>query len=202
MDNPTPGGTDPKDIQPLARSVARRYFGRHADEMYTYGVDGSGSCFFHSVMVALNPYDFVDRRVSEQKKLADAFRCRIKDMDTPVLRGLNAGMRHNIVRDLCKPRKWAETVMISHTRDILGLNLVFLDDSKGFRIYCKMPGNFHHPLVIVRWVSNRHFEPIVRIKREGDKPQALFRPGVPEDDEIIQSLLKQFTKQCGRPKGV
>ena len=197
MDNPTPGGTDPNVVMPLAPSVAKRYFGKEARNMYTYGVDGSGSCFFHSILVALNPYDFRDLPLAKQKKLANAFRCRLGSKNSGSLGSLTASRRKKILADLCKPKTWAESNMISHTRDITGLNLVFLDDSRNFRIFCDMPGDQSNPTVIVRWVSNSHFEPIIRRTPDGTTT-AVFDPV--KDAKLLGGLFEQFSRQCGVKK--
>lgn len=196
-DDTTPGGTNTKEVKPLAPSVAKRYFGKEASKMMTYGVDGSGSCFFHSIMVAMNPYNFRNRSVRTQKKLAEEFRCKAKDIDTPVFRALSKAQKADYVKRLCEPKTWAENVMISHTRDLLGLNLVFLNDQCGFNVYCGIAGDPKEPMVIVRWVSKSHFEPIVRRNADGSL-QGLFDPSEASDKGVVDSVMKQVRAQCKR----
>lgn len=180
-------------------AVASRYFGEAAENARTIEVEGDGSCFFHSVLAALNPLDFRSRSRQDKKRLAnklrDILRDRVTDSNKKMKRFDNMWKCKSHERDVeCA---WAKQEMIEWARDVLGLNLVFLDDSNNYNVFCDIKMDFKQPMAIIRWQDQSHFEPVVMEGLPGadaDGLKALFNSA--EDHELVTRVLSQVEEQC------
>ena len=129
------------------------------------GVNGEGSCFFHSFLSILNPHNFINLREEEQIKIANKFRCTFsekftldefdrlskrteKGSEPRKLRGRGSNQKKQLQKEFkkaqsafCKPSVWADETNIRFVSKLLNLNLVFVDFSRTSHVYCTMHGD-------------------------------------------------------------
>lgn len=202
-------------VRELAASVAgtwmdgRGRFGR-------MGVQGDGSCFFHSVCALTNTDNYLFQPAAKQRDIAYAFRCAFTDRFTrreyDRQSALSAAPKafHEERDSFCKPAVWADEVMIRHAASVLDINLIFLDLSSG-RAYCGVHGQetltagtldkVKQPTGLIAWVERRHFEPIVRIDSADEGLiTTLFEPAAdPADAELVEQIMGTYADSCALP---
>jgi hypothetical protein len=128
------------------------------------GVNGEGSCFFHSVLTILNPNDFINLSEDKQIKIANKFRSSFskrftldefrvlteKTDEKDVLRGRGGEAKRkrdvqkgfkDAQKAFCDPKVWADETNIRLVSKLLNLNLVFVDFSKKSHVYCTIHGD-------------------------------------------------------------
>lgn len=180
------------------------------------GVQGDGSCFFHSVCALTNRDNYLFQPASKQRDIAYSFRCAFTDRFTR-----REYEKHSAVstapkefveeRDgFCSPTVWADEVMIRHAASVLDINLIFLDLSSG-RAYCGVHGTetltagtldkVKQPTGIIAWVDRRHFEPIVRIDSADDGLiTTLFEPAADAADaDLVEQVMGTYAESCSLP---
>lgn len=206
------------NVYELNRSTVHRWFktGRFA----RVGTIGDGSCFFHSICMALDPQKSYRSASSQRRKdIAHALRCGFAkhltmEMYTSIVGLMSKKYEkqyENVKADLCKPKEWADEVMIKLASAVLGVNIIFLDMSSD-SVYCGV----HSPkaldaakrhqradvvTIVVAWVSHAHFEVIGRIDSVGDtevEVRLAFDPTIVEDAITIQNLMEAYKSQCRR----
>lgn len=177
------------------------------------GVQGDGSCFFHSVCALRNESNYLFRTPSEQRDIAYSFRCSLKSQFT--LEAYHSAGLHHPDKDtyekklnaFCTPKTWADEVMIRFASKMLNMNLIFIDMLNG-QAYCGVHGietlqNMHNlgridqNTGIVAWVEHRHFEPIIRIDSVNDTEgliTTLFN--TKEDKETIFRIMSEYVDGC------
>lgn len=214
----------PGHVFELAPDVARQWFG----DTGTYarmGVEGDGSCFYHSVCAVLNMDNYLHEGKDRQAEIAHAFRCQFQRVFTEsrfehLAAGTSTGKTYTATKEaLCTPHVWADEVMIKHAAAVLNMNLVFLDMSRG-AMYCgvhgaetlesasprrkergkKKPRVPKQPTAVIAWVSKSHFEPIVRLEKlESEKAliRGLFEPAKNKTDAtMVTHLMRAYTAHC------
>ncbi len=192
-------------MQRLRPDLQKKYFGTSSDAYVTYGVHGEGTCFFHSFLAATNAKGYLTLPDDEQKKLAYKYRCKLKKTydkkmhDAYAKKSTSPRPFDEVVEDFCDKSAWADETMIRHAADMVGANIIFLDDSSG-KIYCGVRGKepAKQPTIVVRWVSKAHFEPIMRVVAKNPKKKLIavrgvFEPFTDESDaKDIGHLMKQY----------
>jgi hypothetical protein len=177
------------------------------------GVQGDGSCFFHSVCALKNENDYLFKSPSEQRDIAYAFRCDLKKHFTreafhkAALHHPDNDNYEQKKRDFCVPKTWADETMIRFASKTLNLNLIFIDMLNG-HAYCgvhgieTLEGLRHLDTVkqktgLIAWIEHRHFEPIIRIddvnEKEG-KITTLF--STHEDKEVVYKIMSEYVQGC------
>jgi hypothetical protein len=180
------------------------------------GVQGDGSCFFHSVCALTNRDNYLFQSAAKQREIAYTFRCAFTDRFTRREYEKHANLATapkefaEEREGFCKPTVWADEVMIRHAASVLDINLIFLDLSSG-RAYCGVHGNetltagtldkVKQPTGIIAWVDRRHFEPIVRVDSADEGLiTTLFEPADdPVDAELVEQVMGTYAESCALP---
>ena len=183
------------------------------------GVQGDGSCFFHSVCALTNRDGYLFHTPKRQQEIAYEFRCQFSKRFTKAeYESLSSKSRspkdfEDEHDGFCSPEVWADEVMIRFASKALNLNLIFLDLDNG-RAYCGVHGeatvagmqsgdmaSVAQPTGIVAWVDHRHFEPIVRIDdAERGLITTLFEPAKSERDaQLVQRIMDTYASACALP---
>lgn len=221
---PNAPGT-PGHVYELDTVVAKQWFG-DTGRYARMGVEGDGSCFYHSVCAVLNIDNYLHAAKAKQQDIAHAFRCKFQNAFTKqeyvhLAAGTATGKTYEGTKEaLCSPTVWADEVMIKYAARVLGMNLVFLDLSRG-TLYCgvhgsetlrsaspkrrgrdvSLPRTPQQATAVIAWVSKMHFEPIVRLEKvETTRTlvRGLFEPAKNKMDQaMVQHLMAAYTARCG-----
>ncbi|MCH9716390.1 MAG: hypothetical protein K0U52_04815 [Gammaproteobacteria bacterium] len=196
---------DQQQVRLLPQSFQDKYLGKHK-EFGRYGVSGDGTCFFHSICAAKNVNDYLHKSPKEQERIGHRFRCGFTQHLTE--ERWNRFKRHQHIqggidaatarRHFCDNRKWANEIMIRYVAEALKINLIFIDQ-KSNQVYCGIRQQSNRPLIIIMWIDQMHFEPIVQIReRQGDQigVQFLFDPKNQRDQDIIRHIYSSYALQC------
>ena len=201
----------------FAGPIVKRWFG--PGRYGRVGTIGDGSCFFHSLCMALDVQDYVAKNATERKAVAHTLRCKLSKnfteedynaiVDTMATKPSASYL--DIKRQLCEPATWAEEIMIKWTSKALDTNIIFLNLSdEANTLYCgvhdaataaavKKDQRPEWPTVVVAWIDHAHFELVVRID-DVDKSHVtirrVFDPLVTEDLETIDHLMKAYMSKC------
>lgn len=177
------------------------------------GVQGDGSCFFHSVCAIMNTDNYLHATELEQRDIAYAFRCkfakRFSRAQYAELSAKSSGAKSFAEEHdgFCAPEVWADEVMIRYASRALDINLIFLDLENG-RAYCGVHGDAAEAEMasgavsqatgLVAWVDHRHFEPIVRVDDAAEGLiTTLFEPAHSEEDaDLVEQVMKTYAKGC------
>jgi hypothetical protein len=178
------------------------------------GVQGDGSCFFHSVCALLNKDNYLFVSPAKQKSIAYDYRCKFTDSFTrqqyAELSSKSASPKSFETEHdgFCEPRVWADEVMIRHASKREQMNFIFLDLENN-RAYCGVHGHEaeeqlqHGERVmqdtgIIAWVGHSHFEPIVRVdSAERGQLTTIFEPqDNPQDAELVAALMETYATGC------
>ena len=177
------------------------------------GVQGDGSCFFHSLCSLRNEDGYLLKTPSEQRDIAYSFRCNLKNHFTSEAyhrAALNHPEKDTYEKKLkafCTPKTWADETMIRFASKTLNMNLIFVDMMNG-HAYCGVHGvetvEGIHDLErvkqvtgIIAWVEHRHFEPIVRIDSLNDKEgQITTLFSTKEDKHTVYKIMTEYVQGC------
>lgn len=191
----------------LPKKIVENYF--NGANYYRIGTIGDGSCFFHSICLALNVRKYVSKDTKERQEIAHKMRkilChRITQHEYDTLNHSTTSF-DDFKKKLLDPKIWAEEIMIRWTSKHLGLNIIFvnLGDEKNTVFCgvhdkgtaediarCKEPNT---PMVIVAWVGFSHFELICR--DDGDSLRVMFDPKNEKDLKTIESVMSAYNSKC------
>ena len=202
----------PMHVHELPQPLVVELFGPDAGPFARMGVDGTGSCFFHSLAAIGNLSGYLAADAAQQAEIVDAFRCAFR-ASFPRSK-FNADRR--IARQptyeaeadsFCDASAWADEVMIKHAAETLGMNLVFLDTVAGV-LKCGVHGaetleavGSGAPLTqrtgMLLWVNHSHFEPVVRVHdAEAGELQFIFDPRDEADAAVVRALMARYAAQC------
>lgn len=175
------------------------------------GVQGDGSCFFHSVCAILNKMDYLFHNNAKQKEIAYDFRCEFSKKFSPkeykqLSAKSSSPKSYEDEHDgFCEPKVWADEVMIRYASRALNINLVFLDLENGMA-YCGVHGETADENLnevtqqtgIVAWVGRKHFEPIVRIDdAKNGIITTLFEPSKSKADKaLVLDFMRTYAEEC------
>jgi hypothetical protein len=157
------GGSDDSAPTPLGAlrwaspRISRTWLGGQEGQWARVGVEGDGTCFYHSVAALLNLDGYWSRDVLGRRAVAEHFRCALAAVVTPRSVGelrastnarggapdarpprdsgivpltpdmSDAAAAAVMARQLCTPSAWADEADIRLTLAALGLNLIFID---------------------------------------------------------------------------
>lgn len=188
----------------------------------TVGMPQDGSCWYHTVAFLTNLHDYARLRTdgyalrhdapedaARAAHAADAivadFRCGLgasfsrAAYDHLTAEGLNPTARpyDGVRASFCNTAWWADTPMIQHTVNALGINLLLLDDTDA-RWYCGVHGAGSARLGIVVWVLRGHFQPVVRVDdAAAGRLTTLFDPAASADDRaLVDAILTRWEAAC------
>ena len=181
------------------------------------GVDGEGSCFFHSVCYLTNP-EYCNWSLAKQKECGESLRKSIAEelsgeageakwadfAETPIAQRLikrdsKAKSLKNVIGWFKKPSVWANEIMIAYVSWKLDVDIVFID-AVNTRVYCDtLPENKDaRKTIIVIWVEQEHFEPVAILKsHSGDSVRLLT---MLTDPAMISEVRKTYKEQCPKAK--
>ncbi len=200
--------SDPNEIIEFSPAFSKKYFGSEL-RLGKMGVHGDGSCYYHTVCLAMNLEDYVHQNTANQKDIAYRYRCGLaKKLDEKTLKRIlkkdKSPTRDEIKKELCNPRTWANETAIRLFADTTGINVIFIDLQKD-ELYCGIHNDdaFTRDIpdtIVVLWVTHSHFEPLVQLLDVGAHVatvKAMFKPMEDENDNIlIKGLMSKYSKQC------
>lgn len=200
-------GIDNMRIEELHPSIYCSWMVGHG-KFARMGVQGDGSCFFHSVCAMTNRKGYIHKTPPQQKDIAYEFRCDFGKKFTAEeykrLSKPDSKSEGEYADGFCSPKVWADEFMINIVSKALNLNLIFLDLRNG-KAYCGVHGQEtldkeipKQNTGIVAWVDHRHFEPIVRIDdAEKGIITTLFSPSTSKEDaKIVRKIMDKYSKGC------
>jgi len=176
------------------------------------GVQGDGSCFFHSCCALLNKNNYLLSSNDEQKAIAYEFRCdftkKFTLQDYDELKTSETKDFESTKDGFCVPKTWADEMMIKFASRVLNLNLIFLD-LKNNKAYCGVHGQetidnmlkdkmIHQNMGLVAWVDRSHFEPFVRVDDANTGLiTTIFEPSKHQKDlEFTRALVGEYMSGC------
>ena len=193
--------------------IVEKWFGGKELRLGRFGVQGDGSCFWHSVCVALNLEDYVHQSEDVQRQIAYKLRCSqsskldaglLKSIAKKVSNGKSPKSRAELHEALCDPKVWADETAIRLFSETSGINIIFLDMNKN-EMYCGV----HHEdaltkklpkTMVVLWMNHAHFEPMALLVKHGkltSELRVLFDPEkYDEDKAIIKALMTSYATSC------
>ncbi len=187
------------------------------------GTIGDGSCFFHSICLAIDKHKFWDSvsyKASDsdgRKSITKQFRKLLsEEITASELDAIFSEMTNKVEKptlekfkkDLEKPKKWANEPMIRYTAKKLNKNIIFLNMTSN-QMFC----NVHHPdilknmhcttcdaleTIVVAWVQQQHFE-LIGLLIKIDSKNIHIEPLIKEQ-EIIKKIMENYFKQCNIKK--
>lgn len=181
------------------------------------GVDGEGSCFFHSVCYLTNP-EYCNWSLARQKECGESLRKSIAEelsgeageakwaefAKTPIAQRLikrdsKAKKLKNVIGWFKKPSVWANEIMIAYVSWKLDVDIVFID-AVNTRVYCDtLPENKDaRKTIIVIWVEQEHFEPVAILKSHSSDSVRLLT--MLTDPAMISEVRKTYKEQCPQAK--
>lgn len=160
----------------------------------------------------MNLNDYSDTKTSKEKKeITYEFRKRFQDSFTEDIYNelqkvcKSSKSYEQVFQEIQKPTKWADELQIRHASNVLNINVLFMDLRKK-KAYCGVHSNklmyatrqssmSEIPTIIVAWINNEHFEPIVRLDDiEAGNLRTMFK--YPEDREFLDALITKYKQTC------
>jgi len=191
-----------------------------------YGTIGDGSCFFHSVCLAMNYNGYTDETSKDERTrivmelrnlLADTFESNSAENLKFIAGQIKQPIKEYIAEEVCKKMRiksaWADEFMIRWSSHVLKRNIVFMNVSKNENSpycsvhsasteksvkHCEVP---KEPMIIVAWVNSNHFELIVRIddiepQNETVTVTTQFDSENPDDLNTIYTFMAAYIMSC------
>jgi hypothetical protein len=191
-----------KEAKWLNKVIGRRRDFRFA----VFGVEGYGTCFFHSLCYCINYKGFAKANKKIRREIADSLRCNLGKFFTrkrfeEYKRSAVSGVKDSYekyTKKWCDTKAWADEIMIRHTAEMFGLNIMFVQGhEKGRTFFCGVHAEKEtRPTLLVLWVNRQHFEPIVRYFPKTKRVLGLLKRDRPGDSEVIDRLLLEYKSQC------
>lgn len=195
-----------KEAKWLSKVIGRRRDFRFA----VFGVEGYGTCFFHSLCYCINYKGFAKADKKTRREIADRLRCNLGDTRIftrdaydkyrrEAVSSVSKGATYEkYVRKFCDKKAWADEIMIRHTADMFKLNIMFIQGHDHQRtFFCGVEAEREtRPTLLVLWVNKQHFEPIVRYFPKSKRVLGLLRRDRPGDSDVLDRLLKEYNRQC------
>jgi transposase-like protein len=197
-------------VYELATGMCTKWFGSQ-DKYARVGTIGEGSCFFHSLSYALNRNGYVSLKTDEERKRhVHGWRCETfgKSFTEEAYTRFKTDKYKKSFKtcktNMCNPTAWADEMSIRHAAEVLNVNIIFMDMRKK-EAYCGMhsdvvlykPQTTGVPTIIVAWVNNQHFEPIVRIEDvDTGHLHTMFHASHAKDKAMIEHLMKTYKVSC------
>ena len=198
-------------IQPINSKMKEMFWPKSKKIFIRYGVNGEGTCFWHSVCAAINYKGYLKKTASQQRKLGQQFRCDfannidVEDWNQFMnKRNISSRVRRiaktkkQLDKQFCTFDKWADESHIRWTGKELGLNIIFIDEMKN-KIYCGVNGKRSDPMVVILWIRHSHFEPMGVLHKFNQNTktadiQLMFDPR--HDSSVVTPLLTSYVGQC------
>ena len=173
----------------------------------TIGVEGKGSCFYHSVLYALNYRNFKSAKKADKKKMVTKFRKNVakhisQSWDSFWKRkvGFVPINRHYITKEVNNYTSWATTTVIAYVMyKIKKINIIFLEDApvdsssskRIMRFYCGMSNPNAKRTIFIHWVNRKHFQPLGVVCTNG-KEKTVFKT----KSKQVQKIMDSYKTIC------
>lgn len=202
----------------LNTEIANAIFGTDRDfSVVIADVEGRGSCFYHSVMYAMDIDGYRGMPRSQQRAVGRGWRCALEDkmripenqrgfMESQRVRPATLDRINTLIGVQCNPNQWAEEPDIQFAAWLLHLNILFLDLKTG-GLFCGVHGAREQPTILIAWKDRQHFEPILMcpgdpntLPVKGARLEGVFPPKSP----IALRINGSYELQCKinqRPRG-
>lgn len=180
------------------------------------GTIGDGSCFFHSLCMALNRESYAKESSKKRKEIVRQLRTLLEaNVTEEALKHISeksnaeVGTLEAFKKKLLDCSVWADEPMIRWTAEYLNINIIFLNIVKN-AFFC----NVHHPLinkslhcesgtcggpkntVVVAWVQHQHFELIGIAQKSPDVAHLSVKVLFLSTEHVIKEILERYTSQC------
>ena len=185
----------------------RQYFppirGFTGKTMLRLGVNGRGTCFYHTIRSVVDPKVYIEASADEQLRMGRQFRLDLAERvdDTWVDFWLSKKWPRSKIppvadtkRALADFTEWADIFTIIWTvQCILDLNIIVFDVQHG-QLYCgthRMGST--RPTILMAWIKQSHFEPIVQYDKDKKTIRTLFN----HDHPTLLAVLRMYEQsQC------
>ena len=194
-----------KNNAPLGQYVQippnlEKFFPNNGSNMRRIGVDDDGSCFFHTLVSALNFNNWHGKKNSQKVHLGHELRYMLRDAVTKKTwgnywngRGVSTRKipkMKKVIEELSNYRVWANVYTIMFSMHMLDLNIIVFDMSSG-QIYC----GTHNPInanntIFICWINHSHFEPIVMVDDNNNVVGKFSKK-----DKVFKYVLKKYKEQ-------
>jgi len=173
-------------------------------EWYRAGTNADGTCFYHTVGYAINYRGYWTKDAEEQQKLGKHFRKVIFDNTTEAAwerfwekKGVGMAAVPNIDeirKQISNSRTWADVFAILYVCDVLRLNILVFDVSAG-SLYCGTHNaKRDRPTILMAWIQNSHFEPLMELDTKTFKVRTLFSKSI-DGKGVLDHILREYEKQ-------
>lgn len=188
------------------------------EKLIRIGTIGDGSCFFHSVCLAIDEHplwknSYVNADRAERQAITRSLRRTLSDSVTEdklkmIFSEATNSIEHPSLEEfkqkLADPKEWANEPIIRYTSKQLNKNIIFLNLTSNAP-FC----NVHHPeimrnihcttcdaleTILVAWVKNQHFELIGILQNIDTK--YLYIESLIKDPKVIKIIMEEYFKQC------
>jgi len=192
------GALEPGVFAEIRPALLAKIFGAGAGRWARMGVDGSGSCFFHSLAAVLNYRGFLGLDLAGRRRVASEFRRSFVPL-LNVTSGRDAAIRRQLLDDTA----WAEQDTIVFVLRSLDVNIVFVDAAVG-KIYCGVTGDRALKEVergdmvdqesgVIMWANDHsHFEPVCRLSFAGGGAVGTFLL----EPQFAESVMHSYVGTC------
>ena len=207
-DKQTQSNVNAGDFAAVPTSL-RRYFPPQSRKQYVRGgTNADGSCFYHTLGMVINYEGYWEKNAKEQQRLGKEFRRVIFDSITAEAWGRfwqknkvaakDVPDLEEIRNQIENPSTWADVFSILFVVDVLGLNILVFDVSAG-KLYCGTHNpSAKRPTILMAWVHNAHFEPLLEFDTETLKVKTLFSRRK-DGRSVLDHILRLYAKE-GCPK--
>ena len=204
----------PSDVAPLEKnSLFYKQFGEFADSIHRYGVEGDGTCFFHSVLASEPPnipqefQNYRKKNINEKKKIGQNFRMHIAEIanDNSSSNDKLANYVAMVKYDLGMPEEITELYDIGayvgdvawNIIDILyGIKVIVLRQLDDQILQCEGINMWDDkdPIMVIFNVQDQHYETVVLLDEEGRVQQSIFY----KNDPFILKIRELCQAQVDR----
>ena len=183
----------------------QRYFPDQRTKRYLRGgTNADGSCFYHTLGMVVNYSGYWTKTPKEQQRLGKEFRHVIFDSITQAAWDRFWKKNKVVSKDVPKladiraqienPSTWADVFSILFVVDVLGLNILVFDVSAG-KLYCGTHRpNVKRPTILMAWVNNAHFEPLLEMDTKTLKVRTLFSSRK-DGRSVLDHILRLYAEE-------
>lgn len=182
-----------------------RYFPTQRRKQYLRGgTNADGSCFYHTLGMVVNYEGYWAKSAKEQQRLGKEFRRVIFDSITDEawarfwrknkVTTKDVPNLSEIKNQIKNPSTWADVFSILFVVDVLGLNILVFDMSAG-KLYCGTHNpNAKRPTILMAWIHNAHFEPLLEFDTETLKVRTLFSRRK-DGRSVLDHILRMYAQE-------
>jgi hypothetical protein len=173
------------------------------------GAHDDGSCWYHSMVAALNYKHALSKSDSERIALGHELRFAIGRKVTrdvwdrfttlfPEHQRLSKATFESFKKDIMNPTVWANNAHLKLTNMVLNLSILLLNTRRQ-SFYCGFAGeeDLKDDVVIIVWVDKEHFEAIVQLTgAHRDMLTTRGRFSRVDNKRLIHDVFRHYKKEC------